>query len=185
MGDPRSPKKSYKTPSHPWEGKRIEAEKELTKKYGLRNKREIWKAQAFLEGFRRQSMDLTAEVKSGNPQAIKERQWLLAKMQRLGFLQETADLTDILTLNVEHVLNRRLQTIIYLKGLASSPNQARQIITHGHIAIKGQRVTVPGYMISVEQEHHITYYPYSPLADELHPVRPQTRRPAEEEEVVA
>jgi len=185
MGDPRSLKKSYKTPSHPWEGTRIEAEKELSKKYGLRNKREIWKAQAFLEGFRRQSMNLTADVRGGNSQAVKERQWLLAKMQRFGFLEETADLTDILTLNVEHVLNRRLQTVVYLKGLASSPNQARQIITHGHVAIKGQRVTVPGYMVSVNEEHHITYYPYSPLANELHPVRPQSRRPVEDKEVAA
>jgi small subunit ribosomal protein S4 len=181
MGDPRSPKKSYKTPSHPWEGDRIEAEKELTKKYGLRNKREIWKAQAKLEGYRRQSMNLTARLRGGDAQTAKERQWLLVKMQRLGFLEDTADLTDILTLSVEHVLNRRLQTIVYLKGLASSPKQARQIITHGHVAIRGKRITVPGYMISVEEEHHITYYPYSPLADELHPVRPQARRPAEEE----
>lgn len=184
MGDPRFPRKRYKTPPHPWEAERIEAEKELERKYGLKNKREIWKAKAYLERFRRQSMNLTARIRTGDTQAEKERDWLLRKMNRLGLLEEGAQLTDILSLSVENVLNRRLQTLVYLKGLASSPRQARQIIVHGHIAINGRRGTLPGYIVPIEEEHHITYYPYSPLADELHPVRPKARSRAQEEEVV-
>ncbi|MCI0497631.1 MAG: 30S ribosomal protein S4 [Thermoplasmata archaeon] len=185
MGDPRFPRRKYRSPLHPWEAERIETESELEKKYGLKNKREIWKAKAFLEQFRRQSMNLTARIRTGDPQAEKERDWLLAKLRRIGLAHETAQLTDILSLQVDSVLNRRLQTLVYHKGLVSSPDQARQVIVHGHIAIKGQRVTLPGYLVPLEAEHHIAYYPYSPLASDLHPVRPKARRPEEgAEEVV-
>ena len=44
MGDPKRLRKKYETPSHPWEEERIKRETELMKKYGLKNKREIWKA---------------------------------------------------------------------------------------------------------------------------------------------
>ena len=182
MGDPRFPTRKYRAPLHPWEAERIEAEGELRKKYGLKNMREIWKAKAYLERFRRQSMELTARMRTADPQAAKERDWLVAKMKRLGLVQENAQLTDILSLSVETALNRRLQTLVYHKGLVSTPRQARQAIVHGHIAIKGRRVTLPGYIVSVAEEPHITYHPDSPIADELHPVRPKARR-ADEGEV--
>ncbi len=41
MGDPKKPKKKYQTPMHPWNKERIGLEKELLKKYGLKNKEEI------------------------------------------------------------------------------------------------------------------------------------------------
>ena len=43
MGDPRRLKKRYSAPSHPWQKERIEEEIVLTREYGLRNKKEIWK----------------------------------------------------------------------------------------------------------------------------------------------
>ena len=49
MGYPGKNRKSYDTPKHPWQAARIAAEVELVKKYGLRNKREVWKAHSDLK----------------------------------------------------------------------------------------------------------------------------------------
>ena len=71
-----------------------------------------------------------------------------------------------------NLLSRRLQTLTYLKGLANTPNQARQLVIHGHIAIGNRKITVPSYMVSKDEENEIGYTPISPLKDTLHPARP-------------
>ncbi len=82
-----------------------------------------------------------------------------------------AVLDDVLDLTVEDVLERRLQTIVFRKGLAKTIYQARQLITHGHIAIGNRKVTVPGYIVTREDESQITYFPQSRLAKPEHPLR--------------
>jgi len=74
-------------------------------------------------------------------------------------------------LTVEDILERRLQTIVFRKGLAKTIHQARQLITHGHIAIGNQRVTVPSYLVTREEEELVNYAPDSPLANPSHPLR--------------
>jgi len=54
MGAPKKQKKKYSKPAHPWQKERILAEKELSKKYGLRRKYEIWKMNSILKNFSRQ-----------------------------------------------------------------------------------------------------------------------------------
>ena|SRR3989338_1749897 len=44
-------------------------------------------------------------------------------------------------------LERRLDNVIYRLGLAGSRTQARQIVSHGHIVVGKQRVTVPSYQV--------------------------------------
>ena len=174
MGDPRFHRKRYETPRHPWEADRIKEEWELKKKYGLKNKREIWKAKSILRNFRAQARTLQAKLRYGDPQAEKQQKQLFGRLIRLGILDENnATLDAVLSLTVEDILRRRLQTIVYLKGLARTPRQARQFIVHGHIAIGDRRVTIPGYLVRKEEEDLIDYYDYSPLADEMHPMRPQ------------
>jgi len=183
MGDPRFHRKKYETPKHPWEADRIKEEWELQKKYGLKNKREIWKAKSILRNFRSQARSLQAKLRYGDPQVEKQQKALFAKLTKLGILEEgNATLDAILSLTVEDILRRRLQTIVYLKGLARTPKQARQFIVHGHIAINGRRVTIPGYLVRREEEEGIEYYEHSPLADELHPMRPQVVEKVEQEE---
>ena len=172
MGDPRFPRKKYETPSHPWEAERIRREKELLHKYGLKNKREIWRAQTMLRKFRAQARSLLGKVTSSDPQVKRETEQLLGRLHRLGILPENATLDDVLALDVESILKRRLQTVVYLKGLASTPFQARQFIVHGHICIDKRRVTAPGYMVPKEEENMIEYHPSSPLTDSTHPARP-------------
>ncbi len=174
MGDPRFNRKKYDTPKHPWEADRIKEEWELQKKYGLKNKREIWKAKSILRNFRGQARQLQARLRYGDPQAERQQELLFKKLVRLGILNEAnATLDAVLSLTVEDILRRRLQTIVYLKGLARTPKQARQFIVHGHIAIDDRKVTIPGYLVRMDEEELIDYYKYSPLADEVHPMRPQ------------
>ncbi len=181
MGDPRFHRKTYETPRHPWEAERIKEEWELKKKYGLKNKREIWKAKSILRNFRGQARNLQARLRYGDPQAEKQQKQLFTKLIRLGILEESnATLDAILSLTVEDILRRRLQTVVYLKGLARTPRQARQFIVHGHIAINGRRVTIPGYLVRRDEENAIDYYEHSPLANEMHPMRPQVVEGAEE-----
>ncbi|MBE6514875.1 MAG: 30S ribosomal protein S4 [Candidatus Methanomethylophilaceae archaeon] len=171
MGDPKFSRKTYDTPSHPWQGERIKAEVEIVRAFGLKNKTEVWKAQTVLRNLRKQSRDLQARLRTGDAQAKIEADALIAKCGRLGYLTSDATLNDILTLKEEDVLSRRLQTIVYEKGLANTIKQARQMVTHGHIYMNGHRVTVPGYIVTRLEESSIEYNPASPFTDDMHPMR--------------
>lgn len=171
MGDPKFSRKTYDTPSHPWQGERIKAEVEVVRAFGLKNKTEVWKAETILRNLRKQSRDLQARLRSGDKQAQVEADALLNKCGRLGYLPVGSNLNDILSLKDEDVLSRRLQTIVFEKGLASTIKQARQMITHGHIFMNGHRVTVPGYLVTRAEESSIEYNPSSPYTDEMHLMR--------------
>lgn len=174
MGDPKFSRRKYDTPAHPWEGDRIKEENELLMKYGLKNKRELWRAKSYVRGLRAQSRELQARLRSGDPQAKIETDQLLARCARLSLLtQEGATLNDVLALNIEAVLSRRLQTVLYRKGLAYTPKQARQLIVHGHAAIGTRRVTIPGYIVKRGEEELVQYHETSPVANDLHPMRPK------------
>ena len=170
MGDPKFPSKHYNTPSHPWQKNRIEQEKTLIHQYGLKNKREIWKANTKVRSMRRQARKLTANA--SDKQAQKEKSLLLTKLNRLGMLEEGSGLEDILRMEPESFLDRRLQTQVYLQGLASTVKQARQLIIHGHISVDGAVNRVPGMIVTKLQEKMIRYSPLSALNSDLHPVRP-------------
>ena len=178
MGDPKFSRAHFERPSHPWEAERIKTENELLKKYGLKNKKELWRSQYTLRRFRQRARELQALVRTGNKQAEKEREQLLRRLGRLGLLPlEGTTLDDVLGLDVEALLSRRLQTLTFLKGLAFTPRQARQFIVHGHVSIQGRRVTIPGYLVNRQEENAILYDERSPIANDLHPVR-QGAQPA-------
>ena len=172
MGDPKFSRRSYDTPSHPWQGERIKAEVVLVKSYGLKNKTEVWKAQSVLRNYRKQARELQALLRGGDAQAKKEADALLNKCGRIGVLPlEGATLNDILTLTEKNILGRRLQTLVFEKGLASTIGQARQMIVHGHIFMNGHKVTVPGYIVTRNEETTIEFNPASPYTAEMHPMR--------------
>ncbi|WP_455393178.1 30S ribosomal protein S4 [[Eubacterium] cellulosolvens] len=175
MGNPKQPRRKYDTPSHPWQGDRIKLENDLIKKFGLKNKREVWKSQSILRNFRQQARLLNARLRMADIQAEKERTQLLNRLINLGLLSSNSNLNDVLGLEVENILNRRLQTQVYLKGLAHTPKQARQFIVHGHISISGRKVTIPGYLVKNIEEDTIEYNQYSSLTNELHPMRPKPK----------
>ena len=190
MGDPKFSRRTYDKPRHPWQGDRIKAENEIIKKYGLKNKKELWKAQTLLRRYRQRSRELQAKVRYQDKQAEKERSELLKKLGSLGLLPlEGASLNDVLALDIEAILSRRFQTMAYVKGLAYSTKQSRQLIVHGHAAIGDRKVTIPGYYVKRDEENLIRYSPDSPLANELHPSRPDVEAvsgpPTPEKEVEA
>jgi len=154
MGDPKKIKNKYETPRKLWDLARIKKEKRLITVYGLKNMREVWVALQHLKKARRnaiRNIALGAEgVQKGKP--------LLARLAKLGILPENSKLEDVLSLTVENFLDRRLQTRVFKKGLAKTIKQARQLITHGFIAIDGKKVTVPSYMVDAKEDQLIGYY---------------------------
>lgn len=172
MGDPKFPKRRYDRPTHPWRGDRIAEERVLCRKYGLKNKRELWKMQSALRSFRGQARSLQAKLRIEDAQAVKETDLLLARLVRLGLLKEGASsVNEVLGLSLDDVLGRRFQSVIYYKGLARSMKQARQFIVHGHVSIAGRRVTIPGYFVRRDEEELIEFHPGSVLKDDSHPMR--------------
>jgi small subunit ribosomal protein S4 len=167
LGDPKKQRKKFDTPRFPWQIDALENELKLLGQYGLRNKREIWRHKTLLSKYRgigRSLLGMPIEERR-----IQEKQ-LLERLHRLGILPDEAALDDVLDLALEDILERRLQTIIFQKGLAKSIQQARQLITHGHIAIKGRRVSTPSYLVLKDEETKIAYSPKSPFANPDHPL---------------
>jgi len=169
MGYPGKSRKRYSRPRTPYQADRIAQEVEFVKTYGLRNKRELWKAQGILRKYRRASRNLLATIAVGK--AASEVEAILNRLKNLGMLKEEGDLDAILSLKVTDILERRLQTQVYRQGLATTMKQSRQFITHGHIQISGRRVTVPSYLVKRGEEMTIGYYSGSPMAEEGHPER--------------
>jgi small subunit ribosomal protein S4 len=54
--------------------------------------------------------------------------------------------------NLVVMLERRLDNVIYRMGLASSRSQARQLVLHGHVRVKGQKVNIPSYLVQVGED---------------------------------
>ncbi len=174
MSSQKFPRKQYETPMHPWKESRIKTEREMIKKYGLKNHKEVWKAKTYLGKHREQARELLAKLGTASPQAKKESDQLLLHLSRMGIVAMGASLDDVLALDTESVLSRRLQTIVYLKGFSSTPYQARQLISHGHVAVSGRKVTIPSYMVAKDEEGQIEYTIRSPLNELSHPARPKT-----------
>ncbi|MEM5872477.1 MAG: 30S ribosomal protein S4 [Candidatus Aenigmatarchaeota archaeon] len=145
-------KKKYEKPLRIWDRERIEAEKKLLKEYGLRRKKEIWRMESILRKYRRIARNLAAKRDK------EKEKILLDKLNKLGLLKPDASLDDVLALTVENLLERRLQTLVYRKGLANTIKQARQLIVHGHIALDGRRVRWPSMLIPLADENKIGFY---------------------------
>ena len=145
--------------------------------------REIWREKSALRRHRNQAMKLIGRVDSSEGHYAKEREQLLDSLSRKGLLQSGADIGDVLEINVEHMLSRRLQSVVYYKGLAPSMRAARNLIVHGHICIGKQRMTVPGYHVLKEEEDSLQYTSNSPFADPEHSFRKEleTRRVSSED----
>lgn len=167
MGDPKKPRKKFESPPIEWDSERIKEEKGLMEEYGLKNVREVWKAKARLRKIRGNARRLLAVGESGEGEAKQ----ILDRVRRYGILKAAEDrentLDDLLALDVRSILDRRLQTRVYKKGLARSIKQARQLITHGFISINGNKITVPSYIVPLSEDDSIEYYRKIDIAPKL------------------
>ncbi len=140
---PKKQKKTYSRPRKPFDKPRIEEENELREKYGLKNKREIWKADASIRRIRSLAKDLITKSE-------EEKQAFIERLKARGF--GVNSIADTLSLNKEDWLKRRLQTMLHSKRLTTTPKQARQLIVHKHVSVGGRIVNIPSYMVSLEEE---------------------------------
>ncbi|WP_435129220.1 30S ribosomal protein S4 [Halobaculum sp. D14] len=163
--------KLYETPNHPYQGERIAEESDLLGRYGLSNKEELWRAQSELRDYRREARSLIGEAQGDVEAAGEAGSEFVARLRKYGILGDHDDITEVLSLDVTDVLERRLQTVAYRKGVGNTPKQARQFIVHGHVVVGDARVTRPSYQVPTAEEDLVSFDEQSPLADELHPER--------------
>ena len=152
MGDPKKQRKKFSKPNHPWQKERIAAEKEILKQYGLRRKYELWKMDSILKKLLHRAKTIIGER---TLQSDVEKKQLLDMLYSIGLLKKDSKVEDVLNLTLKNVLDRRLQTLVYKKHIAKTMLQARQFITHEHIAVGNRKITSPSYLVSVEEEHHV------------------------------
>ncbi len=155
MGAPRRNRKQYVKPKDMWNLQRITSDNAIIDEFGLKNMRELWKVQTEISRLRR-NVRMLLSVSSAQNSFVQER--MLGRLSRYGIASRESTLDNLLDLNEASFLSRRLQSLVFKKGLAKTPKQARQIIVHGYIAINGKRVNRPGYLVSTDEENHIGYY---------------------------
>ena len=143
---PKRKRKKYSKPRRPFDKPRILEENELVKKYGLKNKREIWKADAAIARIRNFAKQLITK-------SDEEKKAFVEKLQKKGFQVES--IADVLALNKEDWLKRRLQTIVCAKKLASTLRQARQFVVHKHVNVGNRTINIPSYQVDLEEEPNI------------------------------
>jgi small subunit ribosomal protein S4 len=139
-------KKRYSRPKKAFEATRIAEENKLMKKYGLKNKLEIWKTIAKVNYFRKRAMALANS-------SSDEQEILFRKLRNLSLKIEST--TDVLALKIEDLFERRLPTVVYKKGFAKTPREARQMVSHKRILLGGKVIDVPSYLVSTSEEAHI------------------------------
>ena len=139
--------KKFSWPRKLYDKPRILAENKLVEKYGLKNKREIWKTEAKVKYFRNRAKSLI----TADPE---EQQKFSVKLNTIGLGVKTV--ADVLALDKESLLKRRLSSIVASKGLANTPKQARQMIVHKKIKIGDRVVNVPSYLVPVKEENLIS-----------------------------
>ena len=168
MGDPKKKHKRFTTPKLPFDQAGLEEELKLLGAYGLRNKKELWRLRTQLSRFRR----MARETQSMDPveRAEGERQ-MLRKLYGMGLVGEKSTVDDILSLRIEDLLERRLQTVVFRREMAKSFFQARQFVTHGHVSIGGRKVKSPSYWVTAEDEGLIEFTESSSLSNAGHPLR--------------
>ncbi|MER5175234.1 MAG: 30S ribosomal protein S4 [Candidatus Nitrosocosmicus sp.] len=152
MGDPRKAKKSYTRPRSIWTSDQISSELYVVGSYGLRNKKELWKAQTEIARIRNQArslLSLPIEVRH------EKETKLLNYLSRFGLVTTSSTLDDILNLKIEDILERRLQTMVMKRSNLKSPYQARQIVVHGHVSIGNRKINLPGYLVKKDEELEI------------------------------
>ncbi|MEM2160988.1 MAG: 30S ribosomal protein S4 [Candidatus Nitrosotenuis sp.] len=156
MGDPKYPNRVWKKPKRPLNYDFMMEDLNTLGNYGLKNKRELWKARTELSRVRHQARSLLAlrqEVRA------QKEPVLMKSLVKIGLVKEDATLDDVLNLDVNNLLDRRLQTIVQRKFSLKTPYQARQAIVHGHISIGDRIITVPSYIVTVKEENSITLSP--------------------------
>lgn len=150
MGEIKRKRKKYVRPRKLFDRARIDAENLIVEEYGLKNKREIWKATSKVSKLRSRAKEL---IRASN----EEQKSYFDKLNKLGL--NIKEISDVLALTEKDLLERRLQTVVYKKGLSNSVKQARQLIVHKHVLVDGCAVNAPSFWVEKDLENKITLKP--------------------------
>ena len=153
----RNYSKVFKNPKRPFEKERLDEELNMVGRYGLKNKREYWRAQYILAKIRKAARELLT-LEPTDKRRVFEGEALLKKMIKLGVLKEDqAALDFVLGLKTEELLERRLETVVFKRHMANSVHHARVLIRQRHIAVGKQMVNIPSFLVRVSSEPHVQH----------------------------
>ena len=184
MGDPKYPRRVWRKPKRPLNYELKMDELKTLGTFGLRTKRELWKAHTELSRVRHQARSLLAlrqEVRA------EKEPILMKSLARVGLVSGDSTLDDVLNLNVDDLLSRRFQTLVTKKLGFKTPYQARQAVIHGHVMIGDRKIDIPSYIVTVEEEDSIHFTPESKIPGMLEKAKsePVVEAPAEATEAPA
>ena len=152
MGDTKNFRRVWKKPKRPLNFDLKMDELKILGTFGLKTKRELWKTRTELSRVRNQARSLLALS-----QDVREQKEpiLMNSLSKVGYVQSDATLDDVLNLEINDLLGRRLQTIVQKKFYFKTPYQARQAVSHGHVLIGDQIVNIPSYLVKVDEEDKV------------------------------
>ncbi len=64
-----------------------------------------------------------------------------------GYYKKARSMPGVTGENLMHILESRLDSVVFRLGFARTRKEARQIVTHGHITVNGHRVDIPSYRV--------------------------------------
>jgi len=158
MGDPKTSRRVWQKPKRPLNYNLIMDELKTLGTFGLKTKRELWKTQTELSRVRLQARSLLALRQD---ERERKEPILMQSLSKIGLVNEDSTLDDVLNLQVNDLLSRRLQTMAQRKLYFKTPYQARQAIVHGHIMIGDSVITIPSYIVKTDEEAKIHLIPES------------------------
>jgi len=138
--------KKYSRPKRPFDKIRILEEEKIKKEFGLKNKKEIWKAESKIKSIREKAKKVISADSA-------EQEKLFNQLKKIGL--SVNSIADVLSIEKKDYLKRRLQTILVDKKLANTTKQARQLITHKKVFVGNKTVNIPSYIVPVELENKI------------------------------
>jgi len=138
--------KLYSKPKKSFDKQRIIEEAKIKEEFGLKNKREIWKAEEKVKKIRERAKNMI-------PSEEQEKEAYFKKLNKMGFNVKT--IGEVLSLTKNDILNRRLQTFVFTKGLASTQKAARQLIAHKKIVVGNKVINAPSYLVPKDLEEKI------------------------------
>jgi len=177
MGDPKYPRRVWRKPKRPLNYELKMEELKTLGTFGLKTKKELWKARTQLSRVRNQARSLLALR-----QEIREEKEpiLMNSLKRVGLVGENSTLDDVLNLQVTDLLSRRLQTMVMKNFGFKTPYQARQAVVHGHVMIGDRIIDIPSYIVKVNEEKNVKLVPNSSLHKLLEKAQSESEATSEE-----
>jgi small subunit ribosomal protein S4 len=81
-----------------------------------------------------------------------KRVYGLLETQFRNNFEKAAHMKGITGDNLLSLMERRLDSVIYRMGFATSRAQARQVVRHGHIQVNGRKVDIPSFVVKPGEE---------------------------------